>query len=89
MTSNSQRISTAREATLIPGKSVGIDLGTTYSSIAVIEAGSPVIVSVDGSRIVPSVVGYQESPEHPTLVGELARRQLLVNPRNTFASVKF
>lgn len=80
------------EPVYVPGKSVGIDLGTTYSSVALIEAGSPVIVPVDGSRITPSVVGYpskrDKGGDGVVLVGELARRQLLVNPKNTFASVK-
>jgi len=94
-TSNSATSAAAAEAAVAvaaasseipPGRSVGIDLGTTYSSVALIEAGKPVIVPVDGLRIVPSVVGYLQ--DGTVIVGEMARRQLVINPQNTFASVK-
>ena len=69
------------------GKVVGIDLGTTNSVIAVMEAGSPeVIVNAEGSRLTPSVVGFTKSGER--LVGQLARRQAVLNPENTVSSIK-
>jgi len=69
------------------GKVVGIDLGTTNSVIAVMEAGNPeVIVNAEGSRLTPSVVGFTKSGER--LVGQLARRQAVLNPENTVSSIK-
>ncbi len=69
------------------GKTVGIDLGTTYSEVAVMEAGEPVVItSVEGSRTVPSVVAISKSGER--LVGQIARRQAIVNPENTIYSIK-
>ncbi|MEB3306759.1 MAG: molecular chaperone DnaK [Cyanobacteriota bacterium] len=69
------------------GRIVGIDLGTTNSVVAVLEGGRPqVIASAEGGRTTPSVVGYNKDLE--LLVGQLARRQLVLNPRNTFANLK-
>ncbi len=69
------------------GRIVGIDLGTTNSVVAVLEGGRPqVIASAEGGRTTPSVVGF--SKEQELLVGQLARRQLVLNPRNTFANLK-
>ncbi|MEB3349038.1 MAG: molecular chaperone DnaK [Cyanobacteriota bacterium] len=69
------------------GRIVGIDLGTTNSVVAVLEGGRPqVIASAEGGRTTPSVVGYNREQE--LLVGQLARRQLVLNPRNTFANLK-
>lgn len=68
------------------GRSVGIDLGTTFSAVSIVELGRPKIIPVDGARITPSVVGYLPTGE--ILVGEPARRQLVVNPQNSFASTK-
>ncbi len=69
------------------GKVVGIDLGTTNSVIAVMEAGNPeVIVNAEGSRLTPSVVGFTKSGER--LVGQLARRQAVLNAENTVYSIK-
>lgn len=68
------------------GKAVGIDLGTTFSSVAVVEGGVPVVIPVDDCPLVPSVVAYLS--EERLLVGERARRQRVVNPKNTFSSVK-
>ena len=69
------------------GKVVGIDLGTTNSVIAVMEGGEPkVIVNAEGSRLTPSVVGFAKSGER--LVGQLARRQAVLNPENTVFSIK-
>ena len=69
------------------GRIVGIDLGTTNSVVAVLEGGRPlVIASAEGSRTTPSVIGFSRDQE--LLVGQLARRQLVLNPRNTFANLK-
>tara|TARA_Y100001968_G_scaffold321506_1_gene356034 strand:- start:32035 stop:34074 length:2040 start_codon:yes stop_codon:yes gene_type:complete len=69
------------------GRIVGIDLGTTNSVVAVLEAGRPVVISnVEGTRTTPSVVGYTKDAE--LLVGQQARRQLVLNPRNTFSNLK-
>lgn len=68
------------------GRSVGIDLGTTFSAVSIVECGQPRIIAVDGARIVPSVVAYLSNGS--TIVGERARRQMVVNPQNTFSSVK-
>ncbi len=69
------------------GRIVGIDLGTTNSVIGVLEAGRPqVIANAEGSRTTPSVVGYTKDSE--LLVGQLARRQLVLSPRNTFSNLK-
>jgi len=66
---------------------VGIDLGTTNSVVAVLEGGRPlVIASAEGGRTTPSVVGFSKDSE--LLVGQLARRQLVLNPRNSFANLK-
>ncbi|MBW4554803.1 MAG: molecular chaperone DnaK [Trichormus sp. ATA11-4-KO1] len=68
-------------------KVVGIDLGTTNSCVAVIEGGQPmVIANAEGQRVTPSVVAYTKSGER--LVGQIARRQAVMNPENTFYSVK-
>ncbi len=66
---------------------VGIDLGTTNSVIAVMEAQEPtVVINAEGSRLTPSVVGFNRNKEK--LVGQLARRQAVLNPSNTLYSVK-
>jgi len=68
-------------------KIVGIDLGTTNSVVSVLEgANANVITNSEGGRTTPSVVAYTQSGE--TLVGELAKRQAVINPDNTFSSVK-
>ncbi len=68
-------------------KTVGIDLGTTNSVIAVMEAGEPVVIpNAEGGRTTPSVVAFTKSGER--LVGQLARRQAAVNPENTVFSIK-
>jgi molecular chaperone DnaK len=68
-------------------KTVGIDLGTTNSVIAAMEAGEPVVIpNSEGSRTTPSVVAFTKSGER--LVGNLARRQAAVNPENTISSIK-
>ena len=69
------------------GRIVGIDLGTTNSVVAVLEGGRPqVIANAEGTRTTASVVGFNREQE--LLVGQLARRQLVLNPRNTFANLK-
>ncbi|MFN8549927.1 MAG: molecular chaperone DnaK [Candidatus Obscuribacterales bacterium] len=68
-------------------KAVGIDLGTTNSVVAVMEGGKPaVIANAEGLRTTPSVVAYSKTGER--LVGQLARRQAVVNPQNTIYSIK-
>ena len=68
-------------------KVVGIDLGTTNSAVAALEAGkATVIPAADGARTTPSVIAYTKTGE--TLVGQKAKRQAAVNPANTFYSVK-
>ncbi len=68
-------------------KIVGIDLGTTNSVIAVMEGLEPtVIINEEGSRTTPSVVAYSKKQER--LVGQLARRQAVLNPENTVSSIK-
>ena len=69
------------------GKVVGIDLGTTNSVVAVIEGGKPsVIANAEGVRTTPSIVSYTKKEE--LLVGQIAKRQAVINPENTFFSVK-
>ena len=69
------------------GKTVGIDLGTTNSVVAVLEGGKPtVIVNAEGSRTTPSVVAFKDDGER--LVGQVARRQSVLNAQNTLYSVK-
>ena len=68
-------------------KTVGIDLGTTNSVVAVMEGGEPVVIpNAEGGRTTPSVVAFTKSGER--LVGQLARRQAAVNPENTVYSIK-
>ena len=69
------------------GRIVGIDLGTTNSVVAVLEAGRPVVIAnAEGTPTTPSVLGYTKDNE--LLVGQPARRQLVLNPRNTFSNLK-
>ncbi|MBE9008087.1 molecular chaperone DnaK [Fortiea sp. LEGE XX443] len=68
-------------------KVVGIDLGTTNSCVAVMEGGKPtVIANAEGFRTTPSVVAFAKNGD--TLVGQIAKRQAVMNPENTFYSVK-
>ena len=70
------------------GKVVGIDLGTTNSVVAVMEGGKPVVIAnAEGMRTTPSVVGFS-SKEGERVVGQMARRQTVLNPQNTFFAVK-
>ncbi|MGF1536556.1 MAG: Hsp70 family protein, partial [Elainellaceae cyanobacterium] len=69
------------------GKVVGIDLGTTNSVVAAMEGGKPVVIAnAEGLRTTPSVVAF--SKEGELLVGQMARRQAVLNPQNTFFGVK-
>jgi molecular chaperone DnaK len=69
------------------GKIIGIDLGTTNSVVAVMEAGEPkVIVNEEGNRLTPSVVAFTKDRE--ILVGQVAKRQAVTNPENTIFSIK-
>src|SRR5881396_1247339 len=68
-------------------RAVGIDLGTTNSAVAVLEAGEPVVIpNAEGSRITPSVIGFSKTGE--ILVGEVAKRQAITNPDRTVRSIK-
>jgi molecular chaperone DnaK len=71
----------------MPGKVIGIDLGTTNSVVAVMEGGQPtVIVNQEGARTTPSVVALTKEGER--LVGQIAKRQAVTNPENTVFSIK-
>ena len=66
---------------------IGIDLGTTFSAVAILEGGKPKIIpNSEGQRITPSVVGFNENGER--LVGLLAKRQAVINPDKTVRSIK-
>src|SRR5882757_6501232 len=72
---------------VVMGRAVGIDLGTTNSVIAATEGGQPqVIPNAEGNRTTPSVVGFLENGER--LVGQMARRQAILNPKGTIYSAK-
>jgi len=69
------------------GKVIGIDLGTTNSVVSVMEGGDPVVIpNAEGTRTTPSVVAYTK--DHERLVGQVAKRQAVTNPRNTIFSIK-
>ena len=69
------------------GKVVGIDLGTTNSCVATLERGEPVVIAnSEGSRTTPSIVAFNDANE--TLVGQIAKRQAVTNPKNTVFAVK-
>ena len=69
------------------GKIIGIDLGTTNSCVAIMEAGVPkVIENSEGARTTPSIVAYQDDGE--IVVGASAKRQAVTNPKNTLFAVK-
>jgi molecular chaperone DnaK len=68
-------------------KIIGIDLGTTNSVVAVMEGGDPTVIpTAEGSRLLPSVVGFNKNGER--LVGQTAKRQAVINPENTIYSIK-
>src|SRR5688572_27346344 len=69
------------------GRTVGIDLGTTNSVVAVLDGGEPTVIpNAEGSRTTPSVVAFTKSEER--LVGAPAKRQAIINPQNTVYSIK-
>ncbi|AIS52168.1 chaperone protein DnaK [Thermoanaerobacter kivui] len=69
------------------GKVIGIDLGTTFSCVAVMEGGQPVVIpNAEGARTTPSVVAFTKEGER--LVGQVAKRQAIVNPERTVMSIK-
>jgi len=69
------------------GKIIGIDLGTTYSCVSIMEGGKPVVIpNAEGERTTPSMVGFTKSGD--ILVGSIARRQAVTNPENTVFSIK-
>ena len=69
------------------GKIIGIDLGTTNSCVSVMEGGKPVVIqNAEGGRTTPSVVAFTKDKQR--LVGQLAKRQAVTNPRNTISSIK-
>lgn len=69
------------------GRSVGIDLGTTNSVVAVLDGGKPTVIPLsEGSNLCPSVVGFSKTGER--LIGHLAKRQAITNPERTIASIK-
>ena len=68
-------------------KILGIDLGTTNSAMAIIEAGEPIIIeNIEGARTTPSVVAISKTGER--LVGQIAKRQAVTNPTNTIYGIK-
>src|SRR5262249_41154108 len=68
-------------------RTVGIDLGTTNSVVAVLEGGEPTVIpNAEGSRVTPSVVAFTKTGEG--LVGAPAKRQAIINPENTIYSIK-
>eukprot|EP00252_Welwitschia_mirabilis_P024048 TRINITY_DN698_c0_g1_i2.p1 TRINITY_DN698_c0_g1~~TRINITY_DN698_c0_g1_i2.p1 ORF type:complete len:699 (-),score=171.35 TRINITY_DN698_c0_g1_i2:460-2556(-) len=76
-----------RPLRVVNEKVVGIDLGTTNSAVAAMEGGKPTIITnAEGQRTTPSVVAYSKNGDR--LVGQIAKRQAVVNPENTFFSVK-
>src|SRR4051794_6615680 len=69
------------------GKTIGIDLGTTNSCVAVLEGGDPTVLeNAEGGRTTPSVVAFTDSDDR--LVGTVAKRQAVMNPENTIFSIK-
>src|SRR5688572_11730267 len=77
----------SRERQGFMSKVIGIDLGTTNSVVAVMEGGDPVVIpNAEGSRTTPSVVAFTKDGER--LVGQVAKRQAITNPRNTIFSIK-
>ncbi len=68
-------------------KTIGIDLGTTNSCVAVIEGGEPVVIAnAEGARTTPSVVAFSKTGER--MVGQVAKRQAITNPRTPVSSIK-
>lgn len=86
-TNNSKPARSVGPLRVVNEKVVGIDLGTTNSAVGAMEGGKPTIVTnAEGQRTTPSVVAYTKNGDR--LVGQIAKRQAVVNPENTFFSVK-
>ena len=69
------------------GKTIGIDLGTTNSCVAVMEGGEAVVIAnAEGARTTPSVVAFSKTGER--MVGQVAKRQAITNPERTIISIK-
>ncbi len=69
------------------GKIVGIDLGTMNSCVAILENGEPIVIpNAEGSRTTPSIVAFNEAGDR--LLGQVAKRQAITNPKNTFTAIK-
>lgn len=84
---NGNRARSVGPLRVVNEKVVGIDLGTTNSAVGAMEGGKPTIVTnAEGQRTTPSVVAYTKNGDR--LVGQIAKRQAVVNPENTFFSVK-
>lgn len=84
---NGRKYQFYRPLRVVCEKVVGIDLGTTNSAVAAMEGGKPTIITnAEGQRTTPSVVAYTKNGDR--LVGQIAKRQAVVNPENTFFSVK-
>jgi molecular chaperone DnaK len=76
-----------KETDMSSKKIIGIDLGTTYSCVSVMEGGKPVVITnADGARTTPSVVAFTKDGQR--LVGSIAKRQAVTNPENTIYSIK-
>lgn len=87
LNNNARRNFNVGPVKVVNEKVVGIDLGTTNSAVAAMEGGKPTIVTnAEGQRTTPSVVAYTKNGDR--LVGQIAKRQAVVNPENTFFSVK-
>src|SRR5204863_7150360 len=83
----SLRFSRTHRSRTTMGKTIGIDLGTTNSCMAVLEGGEPTVIeNAEGGRTTPSVVAFTDSGER--LVGTVAKRQAVTNPTNTVFSIK-
>ncbi|KAJ0040347.1 hypothetical protein Pint_26726 [Pistacia integerrima] len=87
LNNHARRVHNVGPVKVVNEKVVGIDLGTTNSAVAAMEGGKPTIVTnAEGQRTTPSVVAYTKNGDR--LVGQIAKRQAVVNPENTFFSVK-
>lgn len=76
-----------RKGVVFMSKTIGIDLGTTNSCVAVIEGGEPVVIAnAEGARTTPSIVAFSKNGER--LVGQVAKRQAITNPERTVTSIK-
>ena len=75
-----------QEKTNLSGPTIGIDLGTTFSAVAVLEGGKPTIIpNAEGTRTTPSVVHIKEDE---IIVGQIARNQAIIDPLHTIRSIK-